>query len=198
MFNQIFDAPFLMFIAKLSLAMLLGLVLGLERVYAHKNAGMRTYALVSVAAASFTAVSLYIGQSFTQFAGGFNPAFIAGEIVVGVGFLGAGLIIFKDGHIENLTTAGGLWVCAGIGTMVGFGMFREAVFVSVLTFFVLGVLSFVERSIRLKFFPDPAFEQSLNPSAPVVSPLAQHLQPLVPVEKPKRVRKVKTREIVVH
>ncbi|MDB4983944.1 MAG: putative rane protein [Patescibacteria group bacterium] len=158
---QTFDAPFLLIMAKLAVAMLLGLVLGLERVYAHKTAGMRTYALVALASAAFITVSVFIGDHFMQFAAGFNPAFIAGEIVVGVGFLGAGLIIFKDGHIENLTTAGGLWICAGIGMMCGFGMIREAIFTGVLTFFVMGVLSVVERRIRLHYFPDPVFEAAL-------------------------------------
>lgn len=174
MSNQIFDAPFLLLIIKLSLAMILGLVLGLERVYAHKTAGMRTYALVSVAAAMFVIISLYIGDTFIQFTSGFNPAFIAGSIITGIGFLGAGLIIHNGAHIENLTTAAGIWACAGIGMMVGFGMFKESLFVSILIFFVLGIMSFVERMVRLAFFPDDAFEQQL--------------------EKPKKTRKKKVAE----
>ena len=129
--------------------MLLGLVLGLERVYAHKTAGMRTYALVCVAAAAFTAVSVFIGENFFQFSGGFNPAFIAGNIIVGIGFLGAGLILHKDGHIENLTTAAGIWACSSIGIMIGFGMIKEALFMSILIFFVLGVMSIIERFLRV-------------------------------------------------
>lgn len=156
MFNQIFDPQFIIFISKLSLAMMLGLVLGLERVYAHKTAGMRTYALVAVASAAFVSISLFIGENFIQFSQGFNPAFIAGHIVVGIGFLGAGLIMHKDGHIENLTTAAGIWACAAIGMMVGFGMIREALFSSILIFFVLGVFSIIERVIRLAFYPEDA------------------------------------------
>jgi putative Mg2+ transporter-C (MgtC) family protein len=163
MFNQIFDPQFILFICKLSLAMVLGLVLGLERVYAHKTAGMRTYALVSVASAAFTMVSLFIGENFIQFSAGFNPAFIAGNIIVGIGFLGAGLILHKDGHIENLTTAAGIWACAGIGMMIGFGMIKEALFMSILIFFVLGVMSIIERYVRLTFFPDPATDEVAAP-----------------------------------
>jgi len=155
---QIFDAPFIFFIVKLLLAMILGILLGLERIHAHKTAGMRTYALVTMAAAFFVSISISIGEIYGgTFGVGFNPALIAGNIVVGIGFLGAGLIIFKDGHIENLTTAAGMWVCAGIGMAIGFGLFREAIFVAVVTFFVLGVLSFIERAIRLRVFPDPEF-----------------------------------------
>jgi putative Mg2+ transporter-C (MgtC) family protein len=148
--------------AKISLAMLLGLLLGLERVHAHKTAGMRTYALVALASCAFVIVSLFLGEHYAQIAGGFNAEFIPGEIIVGVGFLGAGLIIFKDGHIENLTTAGGLWVCAGLGMMCGFGMVREVLFTALLTLFVMGVLSVVERKIRLHYFPDPVFEKELE------------------------------------
>jgi putative Mg2+ transporter-C (MgtC) family protein len=154
----LFDQTFIMFMMKLGLAMLLGLLLGLERIHAHKTAGMRTYAMVSVATAFFISISLFIGETLGVTSnGGFNPAYIAGTIITGIGFLGAGLIIFKDGHIENLTTAAGMWVCAGIGIAVGFGMFREAIFVTLLTFFVLGILSSVERAIRLRVFPDPEF-----------------------------------------
>lgn len=159
MFNQIFDPQFILFICKLALAMTLGLVLGLERVYAHKTAGMRTYALVSVASAAFTIVSIFIGENFIQFSGAFNPAFMPGNIIVGIGFLGAGLILHKDGHIENLTTAAGIWACAGIGIMIGFGMIKEALLMSILIFFVLGVMSIIERFVRLTFFPDPAPEE---------------------------------------
>ncbi len=160
---QIFDAGFLLVIAKICLAMLLGLLLGLERVYAHKTAGMRTYALVSVASCFFIIISIALSTGMAlQFVGGFNVAYIPGSIIVGIGFLGAGLIIFKDGHIENLTTAAGLWIAAGIGIATGLGMFREAIFATVLTLFVMGGLSFVERSIRLKYFPDPEFQNSLE------------------------------------
>lgn len=177
-FNQIiaqtFDAPFLLFIIKLLLAMLLGIILGLERIHAHKTAGMRTYALVTMAATFF----VVIASGFTT-----NEDSIirmASQIIVGVGFLGAGLIIFKDGHIENLTTAAGMWMCAGIGMALGFGMFREALFVTIITFFVLGILSYVEREIRLHVFPDKAFAQSLGETP-----------------QPPRIRKPRSKKVAV-
>lgn len=165
MFNQIFDPQFIIFVCKLLLAMVLGLVLGLERVYAHKTAGMRTYALVSVASAAFILISLFIGENFIQFTDGFNPGFMAGHIIVGIGFLGAGLIMHKNGHIENLTTAAGIWACAAIGMMIGFGMIKEALFTSIIIFFVLGVFSLIERAIRLAFYPEDA-ELLAEESAP--------------------------------
>lgn len=183
MFNQIqiFDIPFLMFMIKISLAMMLGLILGLERVYAHKTAGMRTYALVAVSSAAFISVSLYIGETFSQFTGGFNPGFIAGSIITGIGFLGAGLIIHNGAHIENLTTAAGIWACAGVGIMAGFGMFKESVFMTILIFFVLGILSFVERAVRLTFFPDTTF-------------ITQEQEAVLVTKKPRKSKKTEAGE----
>ena len=157
--NYFFDPLFLLTVGKLSLAMVLGLLLGLERVYAHKTAGMRTYALASVATCFFVIISMHIGMYISIPGDSFSPAQIAAAVITGIGFLGAGLIFFKDDHVQNLTTAAGLWMCAGIGMSVGFGMFREATFATLLTFFVLGVLTFFERYVRLRFFPDPAFEK---------------------------------------
>jgi putative Mg2+ transporter-C (MgtC) family protein len=156
---ELFDASFLLVITKLSLAMILGLILGLERIYAHKTVGLRTYALASVATCFFIIISLYIGTNVSISGDSFSPAQIAAAVITGIGFLGAGLIFFKDDHVQNLTTAAGLWTCAGIGMAVGFGMFREAIFATLLTFFVLAILSVMERKIRLRFFPDPSFEQ---------------------------------------
>lgn len=148
MFNQIFDPQFVTFICKLLLAMVLGLVLGLERVYTHKTVGMRSYALVSVASASLVAISIFIGENFFQFSFGFNPVFIVGCVIIGIGLLGSGVVRHKNGQIENLTTASGILASSAIGMMVGFDMFREALFTSIVIFFVLGILSIVERLIQ--------------------------------------------------
>ncbi len=149
-------------IIKLSLAMGLGLLLGLERIMAHKTAGMRTYALVSMTSAFFIVISEIVSQTYILINPNLisDPLRVAAQIVVGIGFLGAGLIIFSDNHVQNLTTASGLWTCAAIGMAVGFGLYGEAVFATILAFFVLGGLSFIERRIRLRFFPDPDFEKT--------------------------------------
>jgi putative Mg2+ transporter-C (MgtC) family protein len=170
---QIFDAAFLLVIGKLSLAMILGLILGLERIYAHKTVGLRTYALASVATCFFIIISLYIGTNIAVVGDSFNPAHIAAAVITGIGFLGAGLIFFKDDHVQNLTTAAGLWTCAGIGMAVGFGMFGEAIFATLLTFFVLSILSIVERKVRLKFFPDQGFEEKHKEQGSGIKKLAR-------------------------
>lgn len=170
-----FDQQFLIFIAKMCLAMLLGLFLGLERIYAHKTMGLRTYALASVATCFFVTISMYVGATIAVPGDSFSPVQIAAAIITGIGFLGAGLIFFKDDHIQNLTTAAGLWVCAGIGMAVGFGMYWEAVFTTILTFFVLAILSFVERALRLRFFPDPEFIKAMKAKKAAPKPRAKRI-----------------------
>jgi uncharacterized membrane protein YhiD involved in acid resistance len=66
---------------------MLGLLLGLERIYAHKTVGLRTYALASAATCFFVSISLYIGLNLTHIGDGFNPAFIAGSVITGIGIV---------------------------------------------------------------------------------------------------------------
>lgn len=145
---------------KLLIALILGMMLGLERLYAHKNAGMRTYALVTLAAAFFVAISESVGFSSFLGADGTDRMRIASQIVVGVGFLGGGLIIFKDDKISNLTTAAGLWVAAAIGVAVGFGLYIEALFATLLTLFVLYVLARVEYIFKVNMKQTEATEKN--------------------------------------
>jgi putative Mg2+ transporter-C (MgtC) family protein len=136
-------------IMRLGVALLLGLVLGLERVFANKSAGMRTYGLVAMSSAFFVYTSQIVAGQFVGMEGfSFDPLRIAAQVVVGVGFLGAGLIVFQNNHIANLTTAAGLWVAASIGMAAGFGLFEEAVIATVFALIALVVFSFIERPIR--------------------------------------------------
>ena len=135
-------------IFQLLLAALLGGLLGLEREYMRKEAGLRTYSLVCLGAALFTIISyatfrLFIGQAGIDF----DPTRIIGQIVLGIGFLGAGLIIFRGSHIEGLTTAAGLWVTAAIGVAIGAGFYFPAIFATVLAIGILAGLRLVEEKI---------------------------------------------------
>ena len=134
-------------ITKLFLAMLFGMIIGAERLYAHKTAGMRTYALVSMGAALFIIISETIAKNYIGLIN-FDPLRMASQIIVGVGFLGAGMIVFKDSRITGLTTATGLWVSAGIGVASGFGLYGLALTATILTLFIFIVLWFVEQKIR--------------------------------------------------
>jgi putative Mg2+ transporter-C (MgtC) family protein len=141
-------------ITRLLIAVLLGMVIGTERMWAHKTAGMRTYALVSMGSSLFVVISNEMVKFYTGM-NGLNPLIIVAQIVVGVGFIGSGLIFSKDSKMMGLTTATGLWVSAGIGMATGFGLFNIAIISTILTLFIFTVLWFVEEQIKKsKFFND--------------------------------------------
>lgn len=141
-------------VIRLFIALFLGMIIGTERVWAHKTAGMRTYALVSMGSALFVIISNEMVKYYTGFSG-LNPLMIVSQIVVGVGFIGAGLIFTKDSKMMGLTTATGLWVSAGIGMAAGFKLFNIAIIATVLTLFIFIVLWFVEEQLKkTKYFKD--------------------------------------------
>lgn len=134
-------------IIKLVVAAGLGLFIGLERAVVHKEAGMKTHALVSIGAAVFVIISEMIAIKYGVF-GSFDPSRVASQIIVGIGFLGAGSIIFQNNKLMGLTTAGGLWVTAGIGMAAGFGFFGLAFIVTGIIFVVLTGVNLIEKPIR--------------------------------------------------
>lgn len=131
---------------QLLLAVILGAAIGLERELARKTAGMRTFALVSMGACLFSIISKY---AFKEFWGvpGFDPSRIASQVVVGIGFLGGGLIILRQDKVRGLTTAAGLWVSAAIGMAVGFSLYSIAVFATTLTILVFLLLWLIENKL---------------------------------------------------
>lgn len=143
-FSPFFDDYFI----KLFIAMMCGLVIGVERIIAHKTAGMRTYALVSMGAALFVLVADFTVGKYIGIEG-YNPSVIAAAVVSGIGFLGTGLMIWRDkDHLYGLTSATSLWVAAGIGMAVGYGVYDLAILGTVLTLFVFVVLWFIEQRIK--------------------------------------------------
>lgn len=104
---------------RLVVALVLGGAIGMEREYRSKDAGFRTHFLVALGSAVFTIISQ------TGFSGG-DPARVAAQVVSGIGFLGAGTIIFQRNFIRGLTTAAGLWVTAAVGMACGVGMYLLA------------------------------------------------------------------------
>jgi putative Mg2+ transporter-C (MgtC) family protein len=145
--QNILDPLTLDIICRLGVALLLGMCLGVERVWAHKTAGIRTYALVSMGAALFVSISEVIAKMYSLDAG-FDPSRIASQVVVGVGFIGAGLIFTKESKLVGITTATGLWVSAGIGMAAGFGLYNIAIIATILTLFVFVVLWFLEERLK--------------------------------------------------
>jgi putative Mg2+ transporter-C (MgtC) family protein len=134
-------------IIRLLVAVGLGLVIGAERIFVHKEAGMKTHALVSLGSALFIIISEMISIKYINI-GGFDPTRIASQVIVGIGFLGAGSIMLQGSRLRGLTTAGGLWVTAGIGMAAGFGFYSLAAVATVLILFVFVVVKLFEDPIR--------------------------------------------------
>ena len=133
-------------ILRLLVAIILGVCIGAERNLVHQEAGMKTHALVSMGAALFIIISEYLSILYSG-VNGFNPAIIASNIIVGIGFLGAGSIILQGARLRGLTTAGGLWVTAGIGMAAGYGLFSLAIISTILVLVIFVVLYMIERPL---------------------------------------------------
>jgi len=133
-------------IVRLASAILLGMVIGFERLLGHKEAGMKTHAMVSMGAALFIIISEALASKYADL-GGFDASRMASQIIVGIGFMGAGSIIFQGNRLKGLTTASGFWVTAGIGMAAGFGLFNLAILTTVFVLIIFVVISMIERPV---------------------------------------------------
>ncbi len=119
-------------VLRLLMAAALGAAIGYQRERAGKQAGIRTHVLISTGAALISLVSIY------GFGAASDPSRVAAGVVVGVGFLGAGVILHHQGGIvAGLTTAATIWVMAGIGLAAGAGLYIIAVVAAAIVFGVL-------------------------------------------------------------
>lgn len=138
---DILSIPAFQYFFQLVLALVLGVLIGIEREYIGKAAGMRTFSLVSLASALFTILSR---EGFLGIEGSMDPSRIAAGIVVGIGFLGSGIIISKGGKIEGLTTAAAFWSSGAVGMAVGCQSYVLAIIATVIIIFVLAVMKEVK------------------------------------------------------
>ena len=131
------------FIFRAFIAALLGGMIGFEREYRAKEAGLRTHFLVAMGSALFMIVSQYgfnavLGTSITL-----DPSRVAAQVVSGIGFIGAGTIIFQKHVIKGLTTAAGLWVTSAIGLACGSGLYLLSVASTLLVLLCLETIFFI-------------------------------------------------------
>ncbi len=126
------------------LSIILGFAIGFERKHRSKEAGIRTHTIVCLGSALMMVVSKY---GFIDLEGiNSDPARIAAQIVTGIGFLGAGMIVYKKRSVHGLTTAAGIWATAGIGMACGSGLYVIAVASTVL---LIGAQIFFHSNIKL-------------------------------------------------
>ena len=137
---------------RLLLAGILGAVIGLDREYRAKEAGFRTHFLVSLGSALFMIISQYgfAGILHNDPTIKLDPSRVAAQIVSGIGFLGAGTIIFQKQFVRGLTTAAGLWATAGIGMAIGGGLYGLGVAATLLTLASLELLTLLFKNVGLR------------------------------------------------
>ena len=140
-------------VLRLVLAVIFGGLIGLEREFAKKTAGLKTFALVSLGSALFTIISILLFQAASEIApkNPFQLVIIPSAVVSGIGFIGAGLIIFHGSHVRGITTAAGLWVSAAVGMAVGFGFYKIAGFATFLTIIIFVLFWALEEKLIRKF-----------------------------------------------
>ncbi len=145
-FNIAQIVPFLQLVT----AAILGGLIGLEREYKKREAGLKTFSLVSLGSCLFTVLSIYLTSSNSQFSSfvQIDPGRIIQAVAIGIGFIGSGLIIYHKFQVEGLTTAAALWSAAAIGIGVGLKLYFLAAFATLLTILILAGFRLIEE----KFF----------------------------------------------
>ena len=134
-------------VPRLLAASVLGGVIGLEREYKRRSAGVRTNLLICLGAAFFTLLSAVLAGDASP-----NKGQVASNIVQGIGFLGAGLILHNRSRISGLTSAATVWVVASIGMACGAGLFAAAGIATIIVIIALELVGFLERRASIKIY----------------------------------------------
>jgi putative Mg2+ transporter-C (MgtC) family protein len=135
-------------IRRLLMACAMGALVGIEREYRHKDSGLRTNMLICMGSALFTLLSPIMAGE-----GGSNKGQVASNIVQGVGFLGAGLIIHNNSRVKGLTSAATVWVVASVGIACGAGLYFVAGFATLVMLLALQIVGLLENHLGWKRFP---------------------------------------------
>lgn len=138
------------YILTIFIAAILGGAIGLEREYRSKEAGFRTHFLVGLGSALFMVLSIHGFDGLHGEPGIIiqrDPARMAAQVVSGIGFIGAGTIIFQKNVVKGLTTAAGLWVTSAIGMTAGVGMYALATAATVMVLICLEGMNFLHHHV---------------------------------------------------
>ena len=135
---------------RLVCAMILGLIVGLEREYTHRPAGMRTHILVALGSCAVMLTGQMIFAQYQSYGATPDPARLAAQVIAGVGFLGAGTIMRDGASVKGLTTAASLWGVACLGIAVGGGYYVIALVGTILVILTLTIFEWLQ-TILLRF-----------------------------------------------
>lgn len=112
------------------MALIAGAIIGFERQWYQKNAGLRTNTLVAIGAAVYVLISIHLTTN------GGDVTRIIGQVVVGIGFLGAGVILHQGMEVQGLTTAATIWCSSAVGCLAGIGLFAETIITTIIIIIV--------------------------------------------------------------
>lgn len=127
---------------RVGVSVLCGFIVGLERQLRGKPAGIRTSTLVCLGSMTYVYLGVLIGGDAA------DPTRVLGQVVTGVGFLGAGVILAREGLVKGVTSASALWVLAAVGAAVGFEKYGVAVSISIVTVAVLIGVEYLETGYK--------------------------------------------------
>lgn len=159
---------------RLACAMVVGLVIGIEREHTHRPAGMRTHVLVALG----SCVVMIIGQMiFVQYraTGAMpDPARLGAQVISGVSFLGAGTIMREGVNVKGLTTAASIWTVACLGLAAGAGYYEVALAGMVMVFITLTVFEALQRKLFLSHYPSTQFVIETSEVAATMKAISSH------------------------
>lgn len=135
--NSIISNDYAHLILRIALASLFGALIGIEREYAHRPAGLRTHVLVCVGSCLVMLTSEFIYKTYHIFSPNMDVARLGAQVISGVGFLGAGTIIRNGNSVKGLTTAASIWAVACIGLATGIGYYSGAIIATFIIYLIL-------------------------------------------------------------
>lgn len=134
----------LFFLPKLTVSLFCGILVGWDRERGHKDAGIKDLVFFSTGVTLFTALAFWIHATMPVT----DPTRILGQVITGLGFIGAGVIFKHDDKIRGITTATMIWFCSAVGMMVGYGLYLLPVILAIGTVILSFVLDIIEDLLK--------------------------------------------------
>ncbi len=139
------EVTYLAMVVRITVSVILGGIIGLERGLKNRPAGLRTYMLVSVGSCLIMLTNQYVNQVFATG----DPVRMGAQVVSGIGFLGAGtIVVTRRNQIKGLTTAAGLWAAAAVGLAIGVGLYEAGILSGLVIFLVLSLVHRWDSQMR--------------------------------------------------
>lgn len=138
---------------RLACAMAVGMIIGTEREYTNRPAGLRTHILVALGACVVTITGQLIFAQYHALGSSPDPARLSAQVITGVGFLGAGTILREGSNVKGLTTAASLWAVACLGIASGFGYYYAAIAGMIFIFITLTILEVIQHKLMASHEP---------------------------------------------